>query len=151
MSLVHTKGRRRDRTRATDRPAAFTLVEIMVVVIIIGVLAGLIIPQVVSRIGKSRHGVAVQKLASIENAIQLFYTEYERYPEAIEELTTRPADIDEQQWQPPTLKPKNLIDPWGRPFVYVYPGENWDFDLFSLGKDGQEGGQGENADVVNWQ
>ena len=130
----------------------FTLIEIMVVVIILGVLTGLIVPQLFKHVGKSRHMVAAQKITQIESAIQLFATEYERLPETIEELIIRPSDIDEQLWLTPTVKQKNLLDPWKRPFVYIYPGDqNPDsFDLLSLGKDGQQGGTGENKDVTNW-
>lgn len=137
-------------TQTNAHRRGFTIVEIMVVVIIIGVLAALIVPTILGRTGKARTAVAASKLAAIENAVNLFASEYERLPNALDELVSRPEDIDEATWSPPTLKPGDLNDPWGKPYVYRYPGENWTFDLFSLGRDGQEGGEGEDADVVNW-
>lgn len=128
----------------------FTLVEIMVVVIIIAVLATLVVPMLYSRVGKARQSVARQKLASIEQAIQLFYYDYGRFPRELQALTTRPPDIDPSKWTTPTLKPEDLIDPWGNPWMYKYPGDHGVFDLYSYGADGQPGGENENADITNW-
>ena len=130
---------------------AFTLIEIMVVVIVIGVLAALVVPTFIGRAGKAKKAVAQQKISNIETAINLFYQDYSRFPESLQELTTKPSDIPDEQWTPPSLKPKDLDDPWGRPFVYRYPGENGAYDLFSTGADGQPGGEDENADITNWQ
>ena len=139
----------------TAAPAArrgFTMVEILVVVVIIGVLAALIVPRFFGRIGKARQSVAAQQISEIEKVVHTFRLDYERYPESLDELVERPGDVPEEKWEPPALKRKNLIDPWGRPYLYKYPGDHSDtyFDLCTLGKDGQEGGEGEDADVVNW-
>lgn len=139
----------RQEVRATRR-RGFTLVEVMVVVIVIGVLAALVVPTFLNRSEKARRAVAKQQLASIENAINLFQQDYSRFPETLDELVTRPADVSDEQFSPPTLKPKNLVDPWGNQFVFRYPGEHWTFDLYSMGADGQPGGEGEAADVTNW-
>ena len=141
---------RKERSRMGNR-AAFTLIEIMVVVVIIGVLAALVARPILGRVGKAKSGVAAGKIAIIETAINLFATEYDRFPEDMDELLARPDDIDEDDWLPPTVKAKDLKDPWDRRFLYRYPGENWTFDLYTLGKDGQEGGTGENADITNWE
>jgi general secretion pathway protein G len=133
------------------RRSAFTLVEIMVVVIIIGVLAALIVPALFSRVGMAKSATATAKIAVLENAINLFATEYDRYPEDLGELVERPQDVSDDVWSPPTVKRKDLNDPWGRPFVYRYPGEHWAFDLSSYGKDGTPGGDGEDADITNWE
>ena len=138
---------RRPNVRAAG---AFTIVEILVVVIIIGVLATLVVPKFIGRIWQAKQNVARQKLQEIEKAIEIFRYDYGRFPEDLEELVTRPDDIPEEKWQEPTLKPKDLVDPWDRRFVYKSPGEHGAFDLYSLGADGQEGGESENADVVNW-
>lgn len=133
------------------RRSGFTLVELMVVAIILGVLAALIVPQFLGRVGKARTAVAQSKIAVIESAIGLFATDYDRYPEDLDELVVRPDDVDEESWTPPALKAKDLQDPWGVQFLYRYPGDNSTFDLYTLGKDGTEGGDGENADVNNWE
>lgn len=136
--------------RARRAPRAFTLIEIMVVVIVIGVLATLIIPTLFGRAGKARTAVAKQKIAAIETAIQLFEQDYGRFPESLQELVTAPADVPSDQLSPPTLKAKDLNDPWGNEFAYTFPGNNYTYDLVSLGADGAEGGEGEALDVTNY-
>lgn len=136
-----------------QRRAGFTMVEILVVVVIIGVLAAMVLPTFVGRVGQAKQAVARQKLSEIEKAVEIFRTDYERYPETLDELIQRPADIPEDKWNRPMLRRKDLLDPWGRPFLYKYPGDHAEvpYDLYSLGADGQEGGVKENADVVNWE
>lgn len=141
--------KQRARARRLSR-SGFTLIEIMVVVIVIGVLATLIMPTLFGRAGKARAAVAKQKIASMETAIQLFEQDYGRFPEALQELVEQPADVPAEQWSPPTLKAKDLKDPWGNDFVYRFPGNNFTYDLVSLGADGAEGGEGEAADVTNY-
>lgn len=138
-------------TRYRHRTAftAFTMVEIIVVVIIIAVLAMLIGPRFFSEIGKAKNSVAQQKLKVIEQAVEKFYYEHNRFPATLSELVDRPADVTEADWNP-MIKAKDLADPWGRPFNYQYPGQHDKFDLSCLGADGQEGGTGEDSDVHNW-
>ncbi len=135
--------------RHNGKRSGFTIIEIMVVVVIIGVLAALVLPSFVGRIGQAKSSVAKQKLANIEQAIELFYTDCGRYPEEMDELFEPPSDL-EDKWHPPTIKRKDTIDPWERPYIYEYPGNNGVYDVYSLGADGTEGGEGENADIVNW-
>jgi general secretion pathway protein G len=141
--LMRTERSRRRRT-------GFTMVEIIVVVIIISVLAALIVPKFIGRVGEARQSAAKQQIAEIEKAVDLFHYDYGRYPVTLDELVTRPSDIPEEKWKPPTLKSKHLIDPWDRPYQYRCPGDHGPVDLFSLGADGQEGGTSDNTDVVNW-
>ena len=140
---MNNKRRRYDRR-------AFTIVEILVVVVIIGVLATLIVPILIGRVGQTRQAVAKSKLPSIETAIITFSYDYDRWPVSLDELVTRPADIDEANWNYPTIRAKDLLDPWGSQFIYKQPGEHGAFDLYTFGKDGQEGGEDEDADVTNW-
>jgi len=128
----------------------FTLIEVIVVVLIIGVLATLIIPQFFSRVGQARQSVAKQKLATIEQAIQMFRYDYGRLPRNLEALVNRPSDIAPSEWNQPSIEQEDLIDPWGNQFRYDVPGDNGPFDLYSYGKDNQPGGEDQNADVTNW-
>jgi general secretion pathway protein G len=132
------------------RTGGFTMVEIIVVIIIIGVLVTLIVPSFISRTGQAQQAVAKQKLASIEQTVQLFYYDYGRFPRSLDELVQRPADIDAAKWDPPSLKAKDLDDPWGRRFGYRVPGQYGPVDLYCLGADGQEGGEHDDADIHNW-
>ena len=135
--------------RERRKRKGFTVLEILVVVVIIGVLAALTMPKLWSRIGQAKSSVAKQKLASLEQAIDFFRTDCGRYPERLEDLFEPPADVEEK-WQPPGIKRKDMIDPWDRQFIYQYPGTYGVYDLYSLGADGAEGGEDDNADIVNW-
>jgi general secretion pathway protein G len=138
------------RRRRPGRRTGFTIVEVLVVVVIIAALATLIVPRFFGRVGEAKAGVAKSKLAQIESAVVMFEHDYGRLPESLDELVARPAEITEEQWKPPMLRPKDLIDPWGRPFLYKQPGDHGLYDLYSLGADGKPGGEKENADITNW-
>jgi general secretion pathway protein G len=137
-------------TRSRGRRTGFTMVEIIVVVIIISILATLILPKFIGRVGEAKQSAAKQQVSEIEKAVDLFRLDYGRYPATLDELVTRPSDITEENWKEPTLKAKHLIDPWGRTYLYRVPGEHGAVDIYSYGADGQEGGTGDNTDVVNW-
>ena len=136
---------------ARGRRGGFTIVEILVVVIIIAVLATLIVPSLFGRVGSAKRSVAKRNLAVIESAIEMFSSDYGRLPDSLDELVDRPADIAEMDWNPPALRAKDLKDPWKRAYLYQAPGEHGPYDLYTLGGDGQEGGEKEDADVVNWE
>jgi len=140
---MNEQSRRRNRR-------AFTLIEILVVIVIIAVLAGAIAPRLFRHIGEAKQSVAKNNIAEIEKAIEIFYYDYGRWPSELDELVTRPADIDEAKWNPPTIRAKDIIDPWDNTFLYRQPGEHGIYDVYSLGKDGQEDGEDENADIGNW-
>lgn len=131
--------------------AGFTLIEVMVVVIVIGIMAALIAPKFLGRREQAKQGVAKKNIAQIENTINMFQLDYGRYPEALDELVQQPGDVPDDQWMVPDLKPKDLNDPWGNPYVYRYPGNNGIFDLLSMGADGAEGGEGDGMDINNWE
>ncbi len=131
----------------------FTLLELLVVLIILGLLAALIGPRLVGRVGKAKTQIAKSQIALLESALDQYRLDMGRYPtteEGLEALITPPAEED-QNWQGPYLKKKKIPkDPWGRPYHYRCPGEHGDFDLWSYGADGEPGGEGENADITNW-
>lgn len=129
----------------------FTLLELLVVMVIIGLLAGYVAPKYFSQVGKSEVKAAQAQIDSIEKALDQYRLDIGRYPateQGLAALVTRPTN--ELKWQGPYLKKMVPPDPWGRPYIYKIPGERSEFDLYSYGKDGQPGGTGEAADITNW-
>lgn len=129
----------------------FTLLELLVVMVIIGLLAAYVGPKYFSQVGKSEVKMAQAQIDSLEKALHQYRLDVGSYPtteQGLNALMTRPGN--EPKWQGPYLGKMPPPDPWGRPYQYKYPGERTEFDLFSLGKDGQPGGTGEAADITNW-
>lgn len=129
----------------------FTLLELLVVMVIIGLLASYVGPKFFSQIGKSEVKAARAQIDALEKALDQFRLDLGRYPtteQGLAALMERPAG--EQKWGGPYLKKAVPNDPWGRPYVYRQPGEHGEYDLLSLGKDGQPGGTGEAEDITNW-
>jgi len=119
--------------------------------VIIGLLAGYVGPKYFSQIGKSEVKVARAQIDAIEKALDQYRLDVGRYPnseQGLVALFTRPAN--EPKWSGPYLKKEVPADPWGKAYQYKFPGEHGEYDLYSLGKDGQPGGSGEAADVTNW-
>jgi general secretion pathway protein G len=140
--------------RTNRNRKAFTLVELLVVVLIISMLAAFVAPRMFSNIGKTRADLTRAKMAIIENALARFFIDCGRYPddsEGLEVLIVPPADMAEGKWSGPYLKASDLVDLWENPYIYVAEGELnvGSFDLISLGQDGVEGGEGDSADIVN--
>ena len=135
------------RSRASR---GFTLLELLVVVVIIGLLAGIVAPRYFGQVGKSEVNVARAQLDALEKALDQYRLDVGRYPSTelgLKALVERPAS--EPKWSGPYLRKDVPPDPWGKPYVYKLPGEKGEFDLLSYGKDGQPGGTGENADLTN--
>jgi len=132
---------------------AFTLIELLVVIIIISLLAGFVAPRLMQRVGKAKKDLARPKMAIIESALERFGLDCGQYPddsEGLEALLTAPAGL-EDKWNGPYLKASQLLDPWDNPYIYVAEGQvnPGSYDLISLGADGTEGGEGDNADIFN--
>jgi len=128
----------------------FTLLELLVVVVIIGLLAGIVAPRYFGQVGKSEVNVARAQLDALEKALDQYRLDVGRYPSTelgLKALVERPAS--EPKWSGPYLRKDVPLDPWGKPYVYKLPGEKGEIDLLSYGKDGQPGGTGENADLTN--
>jgi len=126
----------------------FTLLELLVVIVIIGLLAGYVAPRYFSQVGRSEVQVARAQLDALEKALDQFRLDTRRYPsaeEGLEALLVKPAAA--ATWNGPYLRKSLPSDPWGRPFVYRTPGEKAEFALFSYGRDGKAGGSGEDADI----
>lgn len=132
------------------RASGFTLLELLVVVTIIGLLVAFVAPRYFGQVGKSEVNTAKAQVDAFEKALDLYRLDTGRYPSTelgLNALVVRPAN--EPKWSGPYLRKAVPVDPWGRPFVYRAPGAKGDYDLVSLGRDGQPGGSGEDADISN--
>ncbi len=129
----------------------FTLIEIMIVVIIIGLLAGLVGPRLFGKLTQAKQKSAKAQIELFGTALDAFRLDVGRYPtteEGLKALREKPSGLD--AWKGPYLPKEIPLDPWGKPYIYKSPGEHGEYDLFSYGLDGVEGGEGENQDVVSW-
>ena len=133
------------------RSSGFTLLELLVVMVIIGLLAGYVGPRYFSQIGKSEVKAARAQIDALEKALDQYRIDVGHYPTTEQGLPAlMAAPSGEGRWSGPYLRKAVPDDPWGKPYQYRQPGEHGDFDLFSYGPDGQPGGEGEAADVTNW-
>ncbi len=135
------------------RPAAhgFTLLELLVVLVILGLLVGYVAPKYFAQLGKSEVKTARAQIAALEKALDQYRLDVGNYPtgeQGLAALNAAPAGVS--RWAGPYLQKTVPNDPWGHAYVYKAPGEHGEFDLSSFGKDGQPGGADENADIVNW-
>lgn len=159
--------RREDHELACDRVAAastrrgaacprtavggFTLLELLVVIVIIGLLAGLVAPRYFDQVGKSNTKITRAQIDALEKALDQYRLDVGSYPtteQGLAALNTRPPNLD--KWSGPYLKKAVPPDPWGARYLYKSPGDHGDYDLSSYGSDGQPGGTGEAADVTSW-
>ncbi len=139
--------------RMKRKEKAFTLVELLVVILIISLIATVISRRVFRGLGKAKRDIAKAKMANIEGAIGQFYLDCGRYPDesqGLSELLEVPADLEEK-WSGPYLKQSELLDPWDNPYIYIEEGvvNPGHFDLISYGADGMEGGEGDDEDIYN--
>ena len=134
-----------------SKSLGFTLLELLVVMVIIGMLAAYVGPRFFSQIGKSEVKAARAQIDGLEKALDQYRLDTGRYPsteQGLAALVTQPAGVG--KWSGPYLKKAVPNDPWGNPYVYRQPGEHGEIDLMSYGKDGQPGGTGEAEDIGNW-
>ncbi|MEA3232294.1 MAG: type II secretion system major pseudopilin GspG [Thermodesulfobacteriota bacterium] len=137
--------------------SGFTLIELMVVVIILGILAGLVVPRIMERPGEAKQTKAKIQIEGLETALKLYKLDTGRYPDTeqgLEALVHMPdTGIVPKKWREGGYleKGKLPLDPWGNPFVYLSPGANGDTDIISYGADGVPGGEGEDRDINSWE
>ena len=134
------------------RSGGFTLLELLVVIVIIGLLAAYVGPKYFSQLGKSEVTIAKAQIEAFEKSLDTYRLDVGRYPsseEGLAALLTVPATAG-PKWNGPYLKKAVPLDPWGHPFQYRAPGPKGEFEILSLGRDGQPGGSGEDADIGSW-
>jgi len=148
MSMNTLKAMQR---RAARGEQGFTLIEVMVVVVILSILAAIIVPRIMDRPDKARIVKAQSDIRSLESALNLYRLDNHNYPttdQGLESLVQKPADAP--SWKEGGYIDRLPKDPWGRPYQYLNPGQHGSIDIFSLGADGQPGGEGKDADIGNW-
>jgi len=131
----------------------FTLIEIMVVVIIIGILAAIVAPNVIGRVDDAQITKAKAEISNIENAMKFYRLDNFAYPsseQGLEALVSKPADPNVKNWKPGGYLSRVPNDPWGNPYLYLNPGNHGEIDIYTLGADASPGGEGINADIGNW-
>lgn len=139
-------------TRDLLRDAGFTLIELIVVVAIIGLLAGLVVPQFIKQEEKATAKAVKAQIELLGTALDTFRLDVGRYPttqEGLQALNQRPGGVD--RWDGPYLKKEVPLDPWGKPYVYKSPGDHGPYDILSYGADGVPGGQDNNRDISSWE
>lgn len=125
----------------------------MVVVIIIGILAAIVAPNVIGRVDDAQVTKAKAEIANIENALKFYRLDNFTYPtseQGLEALVTKPADLNIRNWKQGGYLPSLPKDPWGNPYLYLNPGNRGEIDVYTLGRDGRPGGEGIDADIGNW-
>src|SRR5262245_7333628 len=139
------------RRKARKANRGITLIELLVVMVIIALFATIVGQRLFRNVERARQTTAKAQIVEFEGVLDLFRLDVGRYPtdqEGLQALRVSPGSL--ANWDGPYLKKDLPLDPWGHPYVYHFPGQHGDFDLISLGADGQEGGDGESTDIVSW-
>lgn len=126
----------------------FTLVELLLVLVILALIGGLVLPGIIGKAEGAKVKAASSQISRISMAVESYYLDTGATPDNLSALV---EDSGEDGWNGPYVKGSSLKDPWGREYVYVYPGEHGDFDIYSFGADGQPGGEDKNADINSWE
>jgi len=129
----------------------FTLIELLIVMVILGLLAALVAPRMFGKVGTSRQKAAKAQISFFETALDTYRLDVGKYPttaQGLQALRVKPDGVE--RWAGPYLPKEVPSDPWGKPYKYVSPGEHGDYDIISLGADGNPGGEGEDSDIVSW-
>lgn len=136
--------------RAPSRRAArgFTLVELLLVLVILAIIAGLVLPGIIGRAESAKAKAATSQITRLSMSVENFYLDTGETPDSLQDLVREPSGVT--GWNGPYVKESLLKDPWGKEWQFRSPGEHGDFDIYSLGADGQQGGEGKNADITSW-
>ena len=140
----------RDYKKARNQhQRGFTLVELLLVLVILALIAGLVLPGIIGKAESAKAKAASSQISRISMSVESFYLDTGRTPTTLDELVNEPSGVT--GWNGPYIKNSLLKDPWGRPYKYRTPGEHGDFDIQSFGADGQQGGDKNNADITSWE
>ncbi|MCU0579662.1 MAG: type II secretion system major pseudopilin GspG [Desulfobacterota bacterium] len=129
----------------------FTLVELLVVMVIIGLLAALVAPRLFPKLGKGKQAAAKAQIELLGQALDQYRLDVGAYPNTQEGLKALMTNPGVEKWEGPYLKKNLPLDPWGKEYLYQSPGTHGEFDLYSYGRDGKPGGEGEDGDIGNWE
>ncbi|MGD2130552.1 MAG: type II secretion system major pseudopilin GspG [Lysobacterales bacterium] len=141
IKIMRKPGRRPER--------GFTLVELLLVLVILALIGGLVLPGIIGKAEGAKVKAAGSQINRLAMAVESYYLDTGSTPDSLEELVEESGNV--AGWNGPYVKPSSLKDPWGREYEYRYPGEHGEFDIYSLGADGQPGGDGRNADINSWE
>lgn len=139
--------------RNLSRERGFTLIEIMVVVIIIGILAAIVAPNVIGRVDDAQITKVHAEISNVSTALKFYRLDNFAYPtteQGLEALVTKPNDPNVRNWKSGGYLERLPKDPWGNPYLYLNPGNNGEIDIYTLGRDGRPGGEKMDADIGNW-
>lgn len=127
----------------------FTLVELLLVLVILALIAGLVLPGIIGKAESAKAKAASSQISRISMSVESFYLDTGVAPSSLNELVSEPSGVN--GWNGPYIKNTLLNDPWGQPYQYKVPGDHGDFDIWSYGADRQQGGEGNNADINSWE
>lgn len=137
--------------RISRKQAGFTLVEVLIVMVILGLLAALVGPRMFGKVGASKQKAAKAQISLFETALDTYRLDVGKYPttaQGLQALRIKPDGVE--KWDGPYLPKEVPPDPWGKPYVYESPGKHGDYDILSLGADARHGGEGEDTDITSW-
>lgn len=152
MKFLNQRINKLDKAGRYLRPGAqggFTLVELLLVLVILALIGGLVLPGIIGKAESAKAKAAASQVSRLSMAVESYYLDTGRTPDSLDDLVNEPGDAN--GWNGPYIKASSLKDPWGREYEYSYPGDHAEFDIVSMGADGQPGGEGKNADLNNWE
>jgi len=127
----------------------FSLIELLVVLVILGLIAGLVVPNIIGRTEDAKVKAAATTIQRLAMGVEAYYLDNGEVPDRLEQLVNDPGNVS--NWTGPYVKSSILKDPWGQEYMFRYPGEHGEFDIISYGRDKQAGGEGNNADINSWE